>query len=61
MTEIVRGMIEWVKSQPTVKSIIASTDKTNIASYKVLEKNNFVKIGESEMHFNWKLQMNNEG
>jgi len=60
MTEIVRGIIEWVKSQSKVKSIIASTDKTNIASYKVLEKNGFVQIGETEMLLNWKLQMNNQ-
>ena len=60
MTEIVRGIIEWVKSQPNVKSIIASTDKTNIASHKVLVKNRFVKTGETEMLLNWKLQMNNE-
>jgi ribosomal-protein-alanine N-acetyltransferase len=55
MTEIVRGIIEWVKSQPTVKSIIASTDKTNIASYKVLQKNNFIKVGASDTSFKWEL------
>jgi ribosomal-protein-alanine N-acetyltransferase len=60
MTEIVKGIIEWAKSQPRVKSIIASTDKTNIASFKVLEKNRFVKNGETEMLINWKLQLNNE-
>jgi ribosomal-protein-alanine N-acetyltransferase len=60
MTEIVRGIVEWVKSQPKIKSILASTDKINIASYKVLEKNRFVKIGETEMLFNWKLPLNNE-
>jgi RimJ/RimL family protein N-acetyltransferase len=58
MTEIVRGIIEWVKSQPKIKSIIASTDKTNIASFKVLEKNGFVKVGETETLLNWKLHMN---
>ncbi|MDD5363288.1 MAG: GNAT family protein [Ignavibacteria bacterium] len=55
MTEIVNGIIEWTKSQPNVKSIIASTDKTNPASSRVLEKNNFIKTGESETLFNWKL------
>lgn len=60
MTEIVKGIIEWAKSQSKVKSIIASTDKTNIASFKVLEKNRFVKNGETEMLINWKLQINNE-
>jgi [ribosomal protein S5]-alanine N-acetyltransferase len=57
MTEIVSGIIAWTKSQPNVKSIIASTDKTNPASSRVLEKNNFVKTGESETLFNWKLKI----
>jgi [ribosomal protein S5]-alanine N-acetyltransferase len=55
MTEIVGGIIVWTKNQPLVKSIIASTDKTNTASFKVLQKNSFIKIGETETLFNWKL------
>jgi [ribosomal protein S5]-alanine N-acetyltransferase len=58
MTEIVREIIEWARKQTKVKSVIASTDKTNIASFKVLEKNMFVKIGETETLFNWELKMN---
>jgi ribosomal-protein-alanine N-acetyltransferase len=58
MTEIVSGIIAWTKTQPIVKSIIASTDKTNTASFKVLEKNSFIKIGETETLFNWKLELN---
>lgn len=57
MTEIVGGIIEWTKTQPLVKSIIASTDKTNKASFKVLEKNNFIKIDQTETLFNWKLKI----
>jgi [ribosomal protein S5]-alanine N-acetyltransferase len=57
MTEIVSGMIGWAKKQPNVKSIIASTDKTNTASFKVLEKNNFIKIGETETLLNWELKL----
>lgn len=57
MTEIVRGIVEWAKTQPKVKSIVASTDKTNTASFKVLKKNNFIKIGETEILGNWKLEM----
>lgn len=60
MTEIVQGFIEWAKSQPKVKSIVASTNKSNIASYKVLEKNRFIMIGETGMLLNWKLDINNE-
>jgi RimJ/RimL family protein N-acetyltransferase len=55
MTEIVAGMIRWANSQPSVKSILASTDKTNTASFRVLEKNGFVKYGETAELFNWKL------
>lgn len=59
MTEIVGGIIEWTKMQPIVKSITASTDKTNTASFKVLQNNNFIKIGETDTQFNWKLEINN--
>lgn len=55
MTEIVGGIIEWATSQPLVKSIIASTEKTNTASFKVLQKNKFIKTGETETLLNWKL------
>ena len=55
MTEIVGGIIEWTKKQMRVKAIIASTDKKNTASFKVLEKNNFIRIGETGTLFNWKL------
>lgn len=57
MTEVVSGMIEWAKTQPEVKAIIASTNKTNTASFKVLEKNNFIKIEDTEMLFNWRLKI----
>jgi len=57
MTEIVKGIIVWLKSQSNIKAILASTDKTNIASYKVLEKNGFVKTGTSEELINWELKV----
>ena len=55
MTEALGGMIVWVKEQSGVKAIIASTDKSNVASYSVLIKNNFIKTGESETLFKWRL------
>jgi len=57
MSEIVSGIIIWSKTQPLVKAIIASTEKTNTASFKVLEKNNFIKISETETLYNWKLEI----
>ena len=60
MTEVVSGIIVWAKTQSEIKSIVASTNKTNTASFKVLEKNSFIKIGETETLFNWKSEINNE-
>ncbi len=60
MTEILNGIIEWAKAQQMIKGIIASTDKVNIASSRVLEKNNFIKIGETETLIHWKLEISSE-
>ncbi|WP_461048441.1 GNAT family N-acetyltransferase [Spirosoma arcticum] len=57
MTEIVSGISEWAKNQPLIKSVIASTEKDNIPSFKVLEKNGFAKVGETETLFNWKRNL----
>ena len=57
MTELVAGIIKWSKTQPRVKSVIASTNKDNIASFKVLQNNDFLKIGETDILFNWKLEL----
>jgi ribosomal-protein-alanine N-acetyltransferase len=57
MTEMVAGMIEWAKTQKAVKGITASTSKENLASFKVLLKNNFIKVSETETEFQWKLTL----
>jgi [ribosomal protein S5]-alanine N-acetyltransferase len=59
MTEMASGIIEWAKTQSKVKSIIASTEKSNIASFKVLVKNMFVKISETDTLLSWRLKLNN--
>lgn len=55
MTEAVEAMINWAAKQTKVKVIIASTDKSNVASYKILEKNAFIKVSESKEQFNWRF------
>jgi ribosomal-protein-alanine N-acetyltransferase len=57
MTEAVSGIIEWAYTQAGVKSILASTEKTNTPSFRVLEKNMFVKSGETDTLFNWRLKL----
>lgn len=57
MTEMVAGMISWAKTQPGVKAIVASTDKSNVASFKVLQKNGFAQTGSTDESLHWKLEL----
>ena len=57
MTECVQAIIEWAKMQPAIKTILASTDPSNSASFKVLEKNGFLKTGEADGLFHWALSV----
>jgi [ribosomal protein S5]-alanine N-acetyltransferase len=56
MTEAVGGLISWVRIQPAVRTIVATTDKINAASYRVLEKNGFAKTGQTSEMYSWKLE-----
>lgn len=55
MTEMVGGIVSWARMQSNIKSIRASTEKTNAASYNVLLKNRFFKTAETENEFKWRL------
>jgi len=57
MTEAVGGMIEWAKKRPDIKFILAETDENNIASIKVVKKNNFEKFGKKEKMLWWKIKV----
>lgn len=56
MTQAAGGIADRAGKQPIIKTIAASTDKTNQALSSVLEKNNFLKIGQSENLNNWALR-----
>ena len=55
MVEAVGGMLGWAKKQPEVKAIVASTEKSNVASYTILQKNDFVRTGETDTLIHWRL------
>jgi [ribosomal protein S5]-alanine N-acetyltransferase len=57
MTEAVGAMISWAGTQPNVQSIVASTDKGNVASYSILVKNSFEKVNETDTMFRWRLKL----
>jgi RimJ/RimL family protein N-acetyltransferase len=59
LTEFLGGIIEWLKTQPSVQSILAKTEKSNVSSYKVLERNMFLIFGENDNLMEWKLILSN--
>jgi ribosomal-protein-alanine N-acetyltransferase len=58
MTEVVSGIIKWAAMQDCIRKIIASTEKVNIASARVLQKNNFIVKSETENDTKWALEIN---
>ena len=46
-----------LRGQPEIRTIVAETEKNNTASFRVLEKNGFVKTGETVTLLKWKLRI----
>ncbi|MEI7661788.1 MAG: GNAT family N-acetyltransferase [Bacteroidota bacterium] len=57
MTEAVGGLVKWAEGQPEINYISADTEKNNIASFSVLEKNGFTRVGETDTLYKWRLQI----
>jgi ribosomal-protein-alanine N-acetyltransferase len=55
MTEAVGKMTYWAFSHQEVNIILAETDKENIASQKILNKNKFVPFAEAGSSYWWRL------
>jgi [ribosomal protein S5]-alanine N-acetyltransferase len=55
MTEAVGAMLIWAFAQSNVQVVTAQTDPANIASQKILAKNNFIKCGETEANILWRI------
>jgi len=55
MTEAVGIFIRWAFEQEGVKTILAETMDTNIASWRVLEKNGFYKEDDEGSIWLWRL------
>jgi len=54
MTEAVKAIIQWAMKQDEVLYIIAETEKSNIASHKVLEKNGMTVYKETDTSLWWR-------
>ena len=57
MTEAIFGLIQWAKGNRRIHAIKAETDKTNIASILVLEKNYVELSGQNDNSVVMKLML----
>lgn len=57
MTEMVAAAIDWARTQENVTAILASSEKNNFPSSKVLVKNGFEINGMDDQYFHWVLQL----
>ncbi|TAE31120.1 MAG: N-acetyltransferase [Cytophagales bacterium] len=55
MTEVVRGLVDWVGQKPGVLRVMADTDVDNLASQRVLQKNGFTFVEETEGLIWWQF------
>ena len=57
MTEAIFGLIQWAKDNKRIQTIKAETDKANIASILVLEKNKFELTEQNNNFVTMKLKL----
>lgn len=55
MTEALKAFIDWAFMQAGVRCVIAETEKTNLASQKVLQKAGMFFLKEEFDYFWWKI------
>jgi RimJ/RimL family protein N-acetyltransferase len=55
MPEAVGGLVEWALAQENVSCVWAETDPNNLASQRVLSKNNFEQIDATPENIYWRI------
>jgi len=58
MTEAIKAVTEWALDDPNVTTILAETKMTNLASHRVLQKNNFKEYKQDRNMIWWKCGKN---
>lgn len=56
MTKVVAGFLCWAQGQPRIKTVMAETEKKNISSIRVLQKNGFILSRETEKYYYWRIK-----
>ncbi|MET1056730.1 MAG: GNAT family N-acetyltransferase [Pedobacter sp.] len=60
MTEALASISAWAFRHPGVNIIIAQTDRDNVATHRVLNKNNFMPFAEADNFLWWRLDKENQ-
>ncbi len=53
MTQAVASILEWALDQPDVQAVVAETDKDNIASQRVVQKNGMRALRKTDAEVWW--------
>lgn len=61
MTDTISGFIEWIGNRDDIRTIKAITDKTNLASIRVMIKNNFFISEQDENSVTMKFEITKHG
>ena len=56
MTEAVKAITDWALDQPGVTAVVAETDQSNVASQRILKKNNFIQYKIVDKMKWWRLR-----
>ena len=54
MTEAIGGLIDWATEHAPIRALLAETALDNLPSQKVLQKNGFEPIQNTETHSHWR-------
>jgi ribosomal-protein-alanine N-acetyltransferase len=57
MTEAVGGMIQWARSYPGIRIMLAETEQSNLASVRVVTKNQFQLLRQEDNRIWWKIEL----
>lgn len=57
-TEAVKAMVRWAAQYPICKAVIAETDRSNLASQRVLAKAGLRIYEETELSLLWRIETN---
>ncbi|MFC6999864.1 GNAT family N-acetyltransferase [Rufibacter roseus] len=57
MTEAIAALLQWCKTNPNINLVLAQTETDNLASEKILQKNNFRRYHQGQDDSWWEIKV----